>query len=184
MRKLTLGTLLAAIVLFIWMAISWMVLPWHCATLGKFTHEESVASVIMSNTTTSGIYILPHCVDQKNELAANEAAKRGPIVFSAIQRNGRDFSSPKPYIVSFIIQLIGAFFVTFMTLQARFQTYSRRLLFVTAFGIAAGILAAFPEWNWWGFSFSYALVGFLDFVIGWFLAGLVIAAIAKRQELV
>ncbi len=183
MFRVTLGAILGAVVLFVWMGVSWMALPWHCFTLGKFTHEDSVASVMVANTERNGIYVLPNCNDMKKDSAAIEAMKKGPIVFAAVQHNGYDVESPRPYIISFIIYLIGAFFVTFMVMQTKLVlTYGGRLWFVTAFGIAAGVLASFPEWNWWGFSFSYAIVSFFDFVIGWFLAGLMIAAVTGRRN--
>lgn len=180
-KALIKGTLLGAIILFIWTALSWMVLPWHCNTLKKYTDEKSVAAIIKTNTTESGIYVLPHMCDSTMSKEEHmQASAKGPLVFSVIRRDGYNFSSPKPYIGAFVIYLVGAFFVTYLLLQTRDSTYLNRVWFVTVFGIAAGILAVFPNWNWWGFSLDYTLVGFLDFVIGWFLAGLALAAVTKR----
>ena len=176
-KTLIKGTLLGGIILFIWVALSWMALPWHCATLKSFNEENSVAELIKSNTTESGIYVLPHMCEGNTE---HLDTTQGPLVFSVVRRDGYDFSSPKPYIISLVIDLIAAFFVTYLLLQMRASTYWHRVWFVTVFGIAAGILAMFPNWNWWGFSWDYTLVGFLDFVIAWFLAGLALAAITKR----
>lgn len=182
-KSLALGTLLGAVFLFIWMAISWMALPWHCATLGTFTHEESVAAVVMSNTTSSGVYVLPNCHSHETQESGIEAMKKGPILFAAVQRDGYNVESPKPYVISFIIYLIGAFLVTLMVLKARLPSYGSRVGFIIIFGIAAGALATFPNWNWWGFSTGYTLVSFFDFVIGLTLAGLAIAAVTKPKEL-
>ena len=180
-KSLIMGTIFGAIILFAWIAFSWMVLPWHCTPLKKFADENSVAAIIMSNTTDDGIYVLPNlCGDEGRAEQNMEASEKGPLVFTTVRRDGYDFSSPKPYIISLVIQLIGAFFVTYLLLQIRESTYWERVWFVTAFGIAAGVLAAFPNWNWWGFTFDYALVEFLDFVIGWFLAGLALAAVTRR----
>lgn len=172
------GSIFGAIILFIWMMISWMVLPWHCNVMGKFSNEDAVSSAIMANTPQDGVYMLPNLCHEKvkSEVRA-DVMKKGPIVFTAIQRDGFDVKSPKPYIISFIIQWIGAFFVTYLLLQTRESTYWHKVWLVTIFGVAAGVLAAFPNWNWWGFSFGYAVVELFDFVIGWFLAGLALAAI-------
>ena len=51
---------------------------------------------------------------------------------------------------------------------------------VTLIGFLIGFLGEMPYWNWWGFSFGYVVVEIADAVIGWFLAGLAIAAVAKR----
>ena len=179
-KALIKGTIVGSIILFLWMMISWMVLPWHAATLGKFSHEESVSSVIMANTSESGIYILPNAQSDAYSEAHLEAMKKGPTAFTAIRRDGFNPASPAPYINSFIIYLVGALIATFLLLQARSLSFGGRVWFITLFGVAVGVLANFPNWNWWGFSTSFTLVGFADYVIGWFLAGLGIAASAKR----
>ncbi len=181
-RSLWLGMLLGAIVLFIWMGISWMALPWHCSTLKKFSDENSVAAIFRANAPESGIYVLPNmCGEDRNSEAHKQAAEKGPIVFSAVRSHGYNFMSPKPYIIAFIIFLISSLFVTWLLLQRKETTYWRRVAFVTAFGIACGVLA-FMNWNWWGFNFSYVFVEFIDSIIGWFLAGLVIAAVARPRS--
>lgn len=178
-KALIKGTLLGGIILFVWMALSWMALPWHCATLKGFNDESSVAAIIKTNATESGIYVLPHMCGGNDEQHMDTTTK-GPLIFTVVRRDGYDFSSPKPYIISFVIDLVAAFFVTYLLLQMRESSYWRRVWFVSVFGIAAGVLAMFPNWNWWGFSFDFTLVGFLDFVIGWFLAGLALATVTRR----
>ena len=53
------GGILAGIVLFIWGTISWMVLPWHTATLHGFKNEKVVADIVTANISQSGAYLLP-----------------------------------------------------------------------------------------------------------------------------
>ena len=38
-KALLKGTFLGAIVIYLWMMISWMVLPWHCSAMNKFIDE-------------------------------------------------------------------------------------------------------------------------------------------------
>jgi len=175
-KALIKGTIFGGIILYAWMAISWMLIPWHCATLKNFKDENSVAAIVSANVTEQGIYVLPYlCGGGQND------AKQGPHMFASIRPQGVDFTSPKPYINAIIIYLVAAFFVTYLLLQARPTTYWKRVWFVTVFGIAAGILGSFPNWNWWGFSCDFTLVGFIDYVIALFLAGLAIAAVVPNR---
>lgn len=175
------GTILGAIIVFVWMMVSWMVIPWHCSSLNKFLSEDQVASVIIENTEHNGIYMLPNQCNNGDSTKKAESMQKGPIVFASVQRYGLDVYSVVPYIISFIIQLIAAFFVTYLVLLSNIQNYWKKVWFIIIFGIAVGVLASFPNWNWWRFSLSYVGVEFLDFVISWFLAGLVIAAVTKTK---
>jgi general stress protein CsbA len=47
--------------------------------------------------------------------------------------------------------------------------------------LAAGILKELSDWNWYGFSASYAAVNLIDLAIQFSLAGIVIAWLYKRE---
>lgn len=180
-KALLKGGIFGGIILYIWMMISWMALPWHCPTFEKFANEEAVTAAIMANSSKSGIYLLPNfCADTKEMKNRSESLRKGPFVFSSIRRDGVNMSSPRPYITAFIVYLIGAFIVTHLLSHTRNLSYWHGVWFVTLIGILVGLLSSAPNWNWWGFSFQFTLVQFLDWVIGWFLAGLAISAVVRR----
>ncbi len=179
-KSLTKGTIVGAIIIFVWMMISWMLLPWHCTAMNSFKDEKAVSSVIVENTTVDGIYVLPNICDASNMQEHSIAMKQGPVVFAAVQRHGFDVDSVTPYILSFIIQLIGAFLVTYLLLLSKAAGYWKGVWFITILGLTIGVIGALPNWNWWGYSFAYVGIEILDLIVGWFLAGLVISAVAKR----
>ncbi len=180
-KSLFLGTLTGAVIVFVWMMVSWMFIPWHCETMNTFHDDAAVSSVMMENTTENGIYVLPGmCKDEDMEISA-EKTKKGPVIFASIRRDGFDYNSPAPYVYAFIIQAIGAFLVTYLLLLTRAPGYCKGVWFVTVLGLAMGIVSALPNWVWWGFSPSFVGVEIADFVIAWFLASLAISAVAKRH---
>lgn len=178
-KALITGTILGAIIVYVWMMISWLVLPWHCTVLNSFTDPEAVGTVIVENTAGDGIYLLPNLCDAENMSEHKVNMRKGPVVFAAVQKYGADLDSVIPYIVSFIIQLIGAFLVTYLVLLAKGIGYWKGIWFITILGFTIGILGYMPSWNWWGFSFSYAAIQTIDLVVAWFLASFVISAVAK-----
>ncbi|MFZ0565304.1 MAG: hypothetical protein WAM28_03880 [Chlamydiales bacterium] len=184
-RALTKGALLGGIILFIWMMISWMVLPWHCTVMRTFKNEEIVAQTILDNTESDGVYILPNLYEKKiTDEERTALMKKGPVMFASVQRYGFDVDSIAPYVSALIIQIIGAFLVTFLLLQTSGLGYLRKVLFITVIGLTLGVLGELPKWNWWGFSIGYVGVEMLDFLIGWFLAGLVIALFVRTPPLI
>ena len=48
-RRFFLAVAAGGAILFAWSFISWMVLPWHNATLKKFTSEETVSLALLDN---------------------------------------------------------------------------------------------------------------------------------------
>lgn len=179
-KALIKGTISGAIIVFIWMMLSWMVIPWHCAVMSAFTDPAKVSSVIMENTTDEGIYVLPSFCDATNMEAHTELMKKGPVIFASVQRYGFDVDSAAPYILSFITQLIGAFLVTYLLLLAKQKGYWRGVWFVTLIGLTVGVIGSLPYWNWWGFTLGFVGVEILDLVISWFLAGLAISAFCRH----
>jgi hypothetical protein len=54
-------------------------------------------------------------------------------------------------------------------------------MFIALVGLIIGFVSHAPYWNWFGFSTPYVIVIILDTVIGWTLAGLVIARFSEGK---
>jgi len=56
------------------------------------------------------------------------------------------------------------------------------VLFVTLLGLSAWVAIAIPYWNWYGFPTDFTMGKGIEQVLGFFLAGLVLAAIVKPRR--
>src|SRR5438094_7933582 len=74
LKSLSLGGLIGGLVLFAWGVVSWMLLPWHLATLEKFKDEANVAQALTANAPKSGVYLLPNV--HKREAEMTEAKQK------------------------------------------------------------------------------------------------------------
>ena len=184
-KKLMKSAVIGAVIVFFWCMASWMLLPWHVQAFNKFSDESSVAHAIRNNAPVDGIYILPNTYHYNSSTSSEEMEKgmmmmqKGPTVFASVHLEGMGQKTARPFIVSFLIQLIGAAIVSWMLLKTHGLKYKQKVLFVTLFGLAVGVLGLLPAWNWWSLSLSYTASIFFDLIIGWFLAGLAIAKICK-----
>jgi hypothetical protein len=178
--------LIGGLIVFIWGLFSWMVFPWHQTCLKHFNNESDVADVIRDNAPASGVYVLPntfsyHDGSSHKEMSHGmELMERGPFMFASIRTNGMGKMSMGPFIISLIIQIIGAFIVTWMLMQTKGLPFKKQVGFVTVFGLGVGVLGQLPDLNWWGFSYGYVLTNIIDLVVGWFLAGFGIAKVLKK----
>lgn len=181
LKKLILGTVLGGLTVFAWGALSWMVLPWHEATLQSFADEQAVTAAIRANAPRPGIYVLPGHGHEDSEAAsaAGERMKQGPVMFASVRLSGVDPEAPSLYLKGLLIEMAGALALSALLLTLPGLTYWGRVRTVTLVALIAGLVAHVPEWHWWGFSTAFTLTTILGLVIAWFLAGMVIAACVR-----
>ncbi len=167
--------IVGGIILFIWSAISWMVLPWHMTTLNTFKDEKAVATVLTANAPQSGVYVLP-----MQEMQGNQPSTPMPFVFTSVHLEGMQASMVKPMVFALIGQIISAILVAWLLSKTMGLGYFRRVGFVVIFAVAAALLANLPYWNWFAFDTHYVLTMAADLVVGWFFAGLAMAFFYRR----
>lgn len=179
--KILKASLLGGLFAWMWLFVSWAVLPWHCSLVQKFTNETEVAKAINDNSPYSGIYLLPSLCQDGHIDYSEEHFEKGPVIFASIQRYGASLKSFVPYLLSLILQCLGAFLIFLVLLQARRLHYGAKVAISTLIGVIIGVLGALPHWIWWGFPFTYVFVELCDTTIAWLIAGLVMAGFAKYQ---
>lgn len=181
------GGLIGGLILFLWSALSWVVLPFHEKTLQSFQNEMLVESALMASLDhdQGGVYILPSMKGahsgsgtEEAKKQAREKAAKGPFVFAVISPKGWG-SMPLHSLIGFLTQALGAALVTGLLLKTGGMKYWGRVGFVVMFAFAVGVIGHLPHWNWWGFPMGFTLAEFLDLLIGWFLAGLAIAKVTQ-----
>lgn len=189
-KQLALGAVLGAIVLFIWSTIAWIVIPWPGDPFRSFTNEDAVMQAITANAPVSGNYLLPNEVkrapgmtDEQYKKATEDAYNRmsqGPMIFAAV-RLGPMGSMGMLMLVQFLTQLLAALIATCLLLHTSGLSYGKRVGFITAIGILIYLGGKVDEWNWWSFSNAYMCMQLAAIVVGWFLAGLVIAKVVRGK---
>jgi len=189
-KQLALGSILGAIILFVWSAIAWTLIPWPGEPLRAFTNEDAVLQAIKENAPRSGTYLVPNIprrtpgmTDQQYK-AAQQAMEdkmaHSPIVFASVRLE--PFSSMvKPLVIQFLTQFVVALLGTFLLLQTCGLSYKCRVLFLTVIGVIIFVGGHVDESTWWSFSNAYMLMQMGALVIGWFLASLVMSAVVRGK---
>lgn len=132
-----------------------------------------MAEVILANAEKLGVYFLPS--KDESKLA------QGPMVYGAVKREGSP-TIARELIVSFIIDVLAAGRVAWLLLQTDNRSYQGSLDFILVFAVEAGMVSPLPDWNWWGFTAGYTRSALAELVIGWLLAGLVIAKVTTKEQ--
>jgi hypothetical protein len=191
MKTLLKSGLLGGLIVFLWGFVSWMVLPYHAETLHHFQDEDAVQAALTTNVLGAGIYLLPHPEPENaklpDALARQNALKRlrqteyGPFAFAVVQPKG---TGPIPLLMArgLALKILAAILMTWLLLQMGPASYRRRVFFVMVAAMVGAILVNLEQWNWWAFPDDYVLLQMLDLLMGWFLAGLVMAKIVPSKK--
>lgn len=175
MKRFALSTLFAALLVFAWSSVSWMLIGWHEAGMHAFADEAAVARVLTVNAPQPGLYLLPSAQPQATLDQAAEQMRAGPFLYGSVRVGQRNWSMPTVLAKSFATQLAGAFLLTAMLGTMRLESYGGRVAACALAGLFAGVVGHIPQTTWWEFPWSATLVNIADLTISWFLGGLVIA---------
>jgi hypothetical protein len=151
-----------------------MALPWHIATLNNFNDPNAVLQMMAANAPRSGVYVAPlgysEVVQQQMSTASMTfaAVRLGPMPSMAV------------LLARGLVIYIGAALLGVMLLRmARPMSYGSRVGFLVIAAALVGVAGHLPQWNWWSFSLPFTAVEIADLLIGWTLAGLVMAKIVR-----
>jgi hypothetical protein len=185
-RKLLAG-ILGGLAFFAWSGLAHMVLPLGETGVREIPNEQPVVAAMQSSIPERGLYIFPG-----TGLPANATrAEKGAAMEKSFQKSATGPSGLLMYHparpVSFgqmlmtecatnIVQLLLAVFLLGQTSLAGFGA---RWGFITVAGILAAISTNVSYWNWYGFPGNYTLAYTFTIAVGFFVAGLVAAAIMK-----
>lgn len=162
------GAILGGIVVYVWMVIAYMVLPWNRDNMKHFESERQVCSVLTENCKMDGEYVLNACNGQM------------PFAYTIVKLRGQTMGASN-YIISLIIQIVGAGFFSFFLSRTSGMSYVGKLFFVTFLGVMVWWLNTVPMWNWMGLSAASTWAMLANLGIGWFLAGLVMAKVVHTK---
>jgi len=195
MKRIILGGLVGAVILFVWGIVAWLVLPLHDASLRRIADEDKVITALRSSMDVEGIYVFPAMPEKTPAMAAQEREaamtswtekyKRGPIGMIIYRPRGANPLMPgervSGFVLNFLSALLAGWFLSRST--AAVSSYTARVAFCGMLGLFASLVTHLSYWNWMGFPQDYTTAMVLDVLVGWVLAGLGIGAIVKVPQL-
>ncbi len=189
-RSLALGAVLGGLVAFVWSAVSWMALPWHETSMKSFTDEAAVAQVVLDNAPTGGMYMLPGkppgyermsgADKQSADAAMEQKLAEGPYLYGVVWRRVRE-DMGRQMGASLLFDMLAALLVTMLVMKTGGMSWAGRVMFIVTVAMAVGMIAVAPNWIWWHHPRKYVVVTMADILIGWTLAGMVIAKVAAPK---
>jgi hypothetical protein len=166
----------ASVVLFVWTALSWMLLPWHEAAIAPFPVEEPIRQALTG--APAGIYLLP---DPKKVEQNPGQPVAGPHVFAAVSPTVQTSMAPMMG-AHFVFQFLASLLAVWIAAQIPSAGFWRIVCVFSCFGAISSLAALLPFWNWWSFTSAYVGGEVADQLAGWTLAGLAAGRLIRRSS--
>jgi hypothetical protein len=174
------------IVIFIWGFISHAVLPLGEAGIKSLPNEEAILTAMRENIKEHSVYLFPGFGESNNLTPEQQEElkkkwEQGPTGFLVYNPQGTGAMSPKQLVTELLTNIIAALIAAFLLSQAAgtLTGMGSRVLFVALIGLVPFFSVEASYWNWYGFPMSFALAALVDQVVGFALAGAVMAKMLK-----
>jgi hypothetical protein len=179
--RVLVAALMGGVVMFLWGAIAHMALGLGNPGIHQPANEDVVLSTLHEGLGNQpGVYILPSIdpakMGDKPTIAAYSAkAKASPYAWVVYMPQGDDLSDmsqqlPRQWASDTLASLALAFV---MGLAA--FSFVKRLGIAMAAALFAWLSTLVPYWNWYRFPTELTLAALVEQVVGWLLAGAVMA---------
>ena len=172
MQKIMKCGLVGGLILFIWGAVSWTVLPWQMRQFKQFGSERLVLSTIENNASQDGLYLAPF--PGKSDRAP------GVSIFAAVKTVGNAPQMVAHTVAMLIVKLVAACLVAAFLCKERMDA-NRAVKVLVGLGFLIGLLATMPYVIWFGFPGTFAISCIIESMLGWFFAGLAMSKLALKK---
>ncbi len=163
-KFLLVGAVVGGIVLFLWGAVTHVVLP---QPIHEFKNAQAVVQAVRANTDANGLYFAPQGV-------FSSVAFRPDL--------GDKTKNLAPNLVTQLLtDVLGALLLCVVLTGVREGSVLGRAGWLALAGLAAFALKLLPYWNWYGFSVAFTAMEVLDLVGKFFIGGLVLSALMSKM---
>jgi len=185
--KTILASLCGTLVAFTLILISRVFLPWQAHEFKPFHDEKVMGIVLKDQTPDSGLYTYP-AIPVSNDslsqrLAWYRAAADGPFYFLAVKNKETRFTLRDHLLIKLGFQFLIAVILLWILNRARISNPILAGL-VCGLAVSCGALSEdLRAWSWWSLPDQAALLNVADTFVRWFLAGIVMAKVLRKNEI-
>jgi hypothetical protein len=184
MRRTVLAGVLGGVAAFLWSSIWHMVLPLGEAGVGTLPNEQPVLEMLEREVPDAGLYLFPGIHPSASAETQEEWMERyrsGPTGLLVYHPVGGEFSFPRHLVIELLSNVLGGLLAaTILTLAP--LTLAQGALLGGGLGLFAWSSISSSYWNWYDFPTPFVLAEGSDQVIGWLIAGAVIAKVAGSRR--
>jgi len=171
MKKQLVGTLVAALILFVWQFLSWSVLPTHKSEFTYTPNQDKIMEVLNQNLSEEGTYMMPGVApgsSPEQEMAVMESGMGKPWA-SVSYHKSFSMDMGMNMFRGLVVDLLAAFLLIWLLLKVENLNLSTALQASVAVGVIGYLTIPYLNSIW----FEGNTLGHLvDAIVPWSLVGL------------
>lgn len=169
MKRKIVSLIAGTLILFIWNAISWMVLPFHSNTLNSIPDNAINTELLKEHLAKDGVYHYPGFPTEDTPQALKEMEKRietGPRITLMVFKRGRtELFSMLSFLGSIAINFVTVLLLYSLIQLSRVQTAKTILLMTFFVALIIGFASDLAQMNWYLFPLDYTILNMADHLI-------------------
>jgi hypothetical protein len=190
--RVFLAGVVGGIAMFIWASLAHVVLPLGTIGVGEISGDEPALLGLLHTTVgeNSGFYIFPSSGWKPGDSSERKAAAMktydqklaaNPSGLLIYHPPGEKSFTPGQLIAEFLTELCEALLAAYLLAQTRLLSFAARVGFVAVAGLLASLPTNLSYVIWYGFPGNYTIGYMAVQIIGFFVAGLAIAALTRQR---
>ena len=182
--RIVLAAFCAAVAWFLWGMVAHMVLSLGESSFRRLPDEAAVTAALAGTTPDDGMYTFPMLADGPNGEEASmdqyaEAYRKGPVGILIYRRTVAEMMPPSTLLKEFGAGFAASLVAALVLSRIGWGPFAA----ARAAGLAA--LACWLSndlslWIWYGYPWSWVTSTLIEQVVGWSIAGAVIAFVVHR----
>ena len=190
MGRIVLAGLVGGIAMFIWSSLAHTVIPLGETGLDMVAPDSAVAATLQGELgDKSGLYGFPGVAgdphrDEAAMAAMTEKMKTGASGLIVYHAPGYNPAMPPLMGKELALEVVQSVILAWLLASLVATGLAARTMAAALVGVAVAISTNGSYWNWWGFPADYTLAAIVIQIVGYTVAGLVIALILgwKRKS--
>ncbi len=184
MKRILIGSFLAALAGFFLGAVFWMSSP-VSHLFGSPRQPDALGKALLDQLPESGVYVYPPAVVSSvgSDAERDAASRQGPIALIHFRREGQPMLDPKLLFHGFLVGWLTMFLTAILLSLAcpALPGYGSRVLMVTLIGLIVASNSDLGATVWWHHSLAFAGTNAIYNGLSFFLGGLILAKFIRRK---
>jgi len=171
MKKWIVGSLVGAIIVFVWQAASWMFLGIHDKAMKYTPAQDQIMNVLNSSNLDEALYALPSAPTKKEQEDMMKTMEGKPWA-SVIYHKSFHMDMAMPMIRGFLVDFFLVISLIYVLTRGGIPIARRAFSGSVALGLMTFLWGEYMGHIWFELPWSMILPTLLDSIVAWGLCGL------------